>query len=91
MRSVKRDLVRMRDGVRRLCDLARHKAIAAIAIQVHINEAGRSLDDIRDERQVDEWLQTRCTDYVHAVGTCRMGIDERSVVASRTEVMNDFI
>ncbi len=84
-----RDLVRMRDGVRRLCDLARHKAIAAIAIQVHIDEAGHSLDDIRDERQVDEWLQTRCTDYVHAVGTCRMGPidDPRSVVDSDCRVI----
>lgn len=61
-----RDLVRTRDGVRRLCDLARHKAIAGIAIQMHIDEAGRGLDHIRDERQVDEWLQTRSTDYVHA-------------------------
>jgi choline dehydrogenase len=84
-----RDLVRMRDGVRRLCDLVHHHAIATIAIQVHIDEAGHSLTDIQDERQVDEWLQTRCTDYVHAVGTCRMGPveDPRSVVDSDGRVI----
>jgi choline dehydrogenase len=77
-----RDLVRMRDGVRRLFDLARHEAIATITARVQIDEAGRGLDDIRDERQIDEWLQARCGDYVHAVGTCRMGPldDPQSVV-----------
>jgi 5-(hydroxymethyl)furfural/furfural oxidase len=68
-----RDLVRMRDGIRRLFDLARHPAIAAITASLHIDEAGRSLDDVWDERQLDEWLQARCSDYVHAVGSCRMG------------------
>jgi 5-(hydroxymethyl)furfural/furfural oxidase len=84
-----RDLVRMRDGVRRLCDLARHQAIGAIALDVQIDEAGHSLTDIQDERQVDEWLQTRCTDYAHAVGTCRMGPveDRRSVVDSDGRVI----
>jgi choline dehydrogenase len=68
-----RDLARMRDGVRRLSKLVRHPAIAAATARVDIDEAGRGLDDIRDDRQLDEWLAAHCTDYVHAVGTCRMG------------------
>jgi choline dehydrogenase len=77
-----RDLVRMRDGVRRLFELVRHPAIATITARVQIDEAGRSLDDIHNERQIDEWLQAGCSDYVHAVGTCRMGPldDPQSVV-----------
>ena len=77
-----RDLVRMRDGVRRLFELARHPAMATVTARVQIDDAGRSLDDVGDERQIDEWLQARCTDYVHAVGTCRMGPvdDPQSVV-----------
>jgi choline dehydrogenase len=80
--SDERDLVRMRDGVRRMFDLARHPAIAAIAAHVHIDEAGRGPDDIRDESQLDEWLHAFCGDYVHSVGTCRMGPvgDPQSVV-----------
>ena len=72
----------MRDGVRRLFDLAGHPAIATITARVHIDAAGRSLDDVQDERQIGAWLQARCSDYVHAVGTCRMGPvdDPRSVV-----------
>lgn len=68
-----RDLVRMRDGIRRSFELVRHPAIAAITARVDIDETGRSPDDLRDERQINEWLQARCRDYVHAVGTCRMG------------------
>jgi choline dehydrogenase len=77
-----RDLVRMRDGVRRLFELARHEAIATITARVQIDEAGRSPDDIPDTPQLDEWLQACCSDYVHAVGTCRMGApdDPQSVV-----------
>jgi choline dehydrogenase len=77
-----RDLVRMRDGVRRLFDLAHHEAIATITAHVQMDEAGHSLDDLRNERQIDEWLQARSGVYVHAVGTCRMGPpdDPQSVV-----------
>ena len=40
------------------------------------------MDDFQDDRQIDAWLQAEASDYVHAVGTCRMGPidDPRSVV-----------
>ncbi len=84
-----RDLVRMRNGARRLFNLARHEAIATITARVLIDEAGHSLDDIRNEREIDEWLQARCGVYVHAVGTCRMGPldDPQSVVDSDGRVI----
>ena len=49
------------------------KTIAVVTTRVDIDDAGHGLDDIRDERQLDAWLAAHCTDYVHAVGTCRMG------------------
>jgi len=84
-----RDLVRMRHGVRRLFDLAGHEAIATITVRALIDEAGHSLDDIRNEREIDEWLQARCGVYMHAVGTCRMGPldDPQSVVDSDGRVI----
>ncbi len=89
MLTDERDLVRMRDGVRRMFELARHSEIATITARVQMDEAGRSLDDAWDERQIDEWLQARCSDYYHAVGTCRMGPvdDPQSVVDPDGRVM----
>jgi choline dehydrogenase len=76
-----RDLVRMRDGIRRVFELASHPAISAIAEPVLVGETGRSMDDFREERQLDEWLEAKCSDYVHAVGTCRMGpVDDPQAV-----------
>jgi len=82
MLTDERDLVRMRDGVRRMFELARHPAITTITAEVRINEAGSSLDDVWSEQEIDQWLQTGCSDYYHAVGTCRMGPvdDPQSVV-----------
>lgn len=84
-----RDLLRMRDGARRLFELVRQKAIASITTQVRIDAAGRSPDDVQDERQIDEWLLAECSDYVHAVGTCRMGPidDPQSVVDAEGRVI----
>jgi choline dehydrogenase len=76
-----RDLVRMRDGVRRVFDLARQPAIATIAARVDVDASGRGMDDLRHEQQLDEWLQTGCQDYLHAAGTCRMGpVDDPQAV-----------
>jgi choline dehydrogenase len=84
-----RDMVRMRDGVRRLFDLVRHPAIANIATRIRIDNDGRGPDDIRDDSDLDEWLLATCSDYVHSVGTCRMGSvdDSRAVVDPRGRVI----
>ena len=71
--SDERDLVRMRDGVRRVFELVSHPAIANITESVRISETGHGMDDFQDDQQIDAWLQAEAGDYVHAVGTCRMG------------------
>jgi choline dehydrogenase-like flavoprotein len=72
--SDERDLVRLRDGARRLFALAQYPAIAAIAEQVRVGKTGQGIVDFRDDAQIDAWLRAECLDYVHAGGTCRMGM-----------------
>jgi choline dehydrogenase-like flavoprotein len=66
-----RDLVRLRDGVRRVFDLVRHPAVqsattSAMALTTPI-------DDLDSDSAIDTWLLANVTDYVHAAGTCAMG------------------
>jgi choline dehydrogenase len=74
--SDRRDLVRLRDGARRLFELARHPAIASIAERVRVGKAGQAIADFRDDARIDAWLRAECIDYVHAAGTCCMGAME---------------
>jgi choline dehydrogenase-like flavoprotein len=66
-----RDLVRLRDGVRRMIDVVRHPDVAAITDSVVALTT--PVDDLGDDDAIDAWLTATVTDYVHAVGTCRMG------------------
>ena len=75
------DLVRMRDGARRLFDLARDPAVAGIARSV---TAGRStpISDLADDGPLDRWLLAECIDGNHAAASCPMGavLDESCAV-----------
>ncbi len=83
MLSDERDLVRMRDGLKRLQELARHPRIRRIADRVGF---GNPLDGARAQLPegpaLDQWMAANCFDSQHAAGTCRMGppADRRSVV-----------
>ena len=83
------DLVRMRDGVRRLCEIGRHPEMRAIATRVEYGATGRSIDDPFDARALDDWMLAECSDAQHASGTCRMGAadDPRSVVDPECRVI----
>jgi 5-(hydroxymethyl)furfural/furfural oxidase len=82
MLSDERDLVRMRDGVRRLRDLGRHESVRAIATRVDYGMTGRSIEEELSAQELDDWLFAECSDAQHASGTCRMGRhdDKTSVV-----------
>ena len=86
MLSDRRDLVRLRDGVRRLLALAGHSAIAGIAEEVSLGDlyGGRlgGIDGSVGDGDLDQWLLEACIDCFHIVGTCRMGAvdDPRTVV-----------
>jgi len=66
-----RDLVRLRDGLRRLFRIAAHPAVMAIADA--ITAGAQPIDTLSTEEATDAWLHANVTDYLHAVGTCRMG------------------
>lgn len=66
------DLVRMRDGARRLFDVAAHHAVRAIATAI---TAGRStpIDDLDDDDALDRWLLAESVDGNHATTSCPIG------------------
>jgi choline dehydrogenase-like flavoprotein len=66
-----RDRTRLRDCVRRMVDVVRHPAVDAISDGVVALTT--PLDDLATDDDIDGWLLATVNDYVHAVGTCRMG------------------
>ena len=84
-----RDLVRMRDGVRRLCEIGRHEGVRAIATRVEYGSTGRSIEEPLEGEQLDDWMFAECSDAQHASGTCRMGKPdaESSVVDPQCRVL----
>ncbi len=73
MLSDPRDLVRMRDGARRLRAICLSDAVRAITERVEYGTIGRSMDEELDDAALDDWLFAECSDAQHASGTCRMG------------------
>jgi choline dehydrogenase-like flavoprotein len=71
MLSDERDRVRLRDVVHRMIDVVNHRAVASITDDVlAFTTPVAALDS---DAAIDAWLAEHVTDYVHAVGTCRMG------------------
>ena len=86
MLSDERDLVRMRDGIRRLREFARHPAIRNAADAVGFGNPILMVQGMveapPDGDALDDWMRAHCFDSQHAAGTCRMGpaSNPRSVV-----------
>ena len=82
MLSDERDMVRMRDGFKRLFLVAQHEAFREITDQIFGTVTGEPITEIPPDDEIDHWLLTEITDAQHPVGTCRMGApdDTRSVV-----------
>jgi choline dehydrogenase-like flavoprotein len=71
MLSDPRDRERMRDGFHRAAALATYPAVAGLADAVLAGET--PLADLEDRGALDAWMDATVTNYVHSVGTCRMG------------------
>lgn len=84
MLSDERDLVRLRDCVRRIIDIIRQPAVAAITTDV-IAGIATPIDELDSDDAIDAWLTANVTDYVHAVGTCRMGRPDDPAAVVDTE------
>jgi len=82
MLSNESDLLRMRDGVRRIRDICLHPDVQSIATRVEYGTTGHPVTDELDGTALDDWMFAECSDAQHASGTCRMGAadDPRSVV-----------
>jgi 5-(hydroxymethyl)furfural/furfural oxidase len=71
MLSDDRDRTRLRACVRRMIDVVRQPAIASISDGVLALTT--PIDELDSDDAIDAWLTENVNDYVHAVGTCRMG------------------
>lgn len=89
MLSDERDLVRMRDGVRRLRELVRRPAVAGIVEAITVPGWRGELADLEDPATLDACLAAATADAQHIAGTCRMGPadDARSVVDPECRVI----
>jgi choline dehydrogenase len=89
MLSDERDLIRLRDGVRRVRAICQHPAVQAVADRVDYGISGRSIDEDLTDAALDEWLFADCSDAQHASGTCRMGAatDPLAVVDTECRVI----
>lgn len=82
MLSDERDLVRLRDGMRRLQQIVAHPATQRIAAGTNSWVTGDVIAPDADDDELDAWLLANCQDCQHPIGTCRLGAadDPRSVV-----------
>jgi choline dehydrogenase len=90
MLSDERDLVRLRDGARRLFAIARHEAVTGIANELWAYGSRRPIHELEsDDAALDEWMVRTALDTQHGCGTCRMGPvdDPRSVVDPECRVI----
>jgi choline dehydrogenase-like flavoprotein len=69
--SDERDLIRLRDGVKRMIAVVRRPSMVDVAEQVTVQET--TIEELDSDQAIDTWLAAVVGDYVHAVGTCRMG------------------
>jgi choline dehydrogenase/5-(hydroxymethyl)furfural/furfural oxidase len=84
-----RDLVRMRDGVKRCLELIATGAFDDAFQHVAIDATGTSLEQLSDDAAIDAWLLATVGDTGHVCGTCRMGApdDPRTVVDPQGRVL----
>ena len=95
MLSDERDLIRLRDGAKRLFKFAEHQVVQSIAEDITLSKGVTGTVDLRiddiqhDDRAIDAWMLETARDTWHLVGTCRMGAvgDERTVVDPSCRVL----
>ena len=73
MLSDERDLVRMRDGVKRLVEIGCQSAVSSISHGVSLGADGPAVTGDLDVDALEPWMFSEVYDAQHASGTCRMG------------------
>jgi 5-(hydroxymethyl)furfural/furfural oxidase len=90
MLTDERDLVRMRDGARRLWELRRHPALEGLVADVFAMATREPVLELpADPDELDRWMTSICQESAHVSGTCRMGArdDPRSVLDPECRVI----
>jgi len=84
-----RDLLRMRDGVKRLLEIAAQPGFDAIAELITTGPAGDSLVTLGTDKAIDSWVMQTAGDAQHGTSSCRMGSpqDSQSVVDPQCRVI----
>lgn len=87
--SDRRDLLRLRDGLRRITALLEHEYVKPHLDAVYVDDQGTPLETNAGDDAIDAWLSTHLGNYVHAAGTCRVGRpdDRLAVVDPRGRVI----
>ena len=71
MLSDERDRNRLRTLTGQMVELVHHPMVASVTTGV--TALTTPVDQLDSEAAIDAWLRANIADYVHAVGTCRMG------------------
>lgn len=89
MLSDERDLVRLREAVRALVEMAEHDAVTAIADGSLDRVNAKLLSVLDDDAGLDDHLLATAADTQHATSTCRMGdpADATTVVDPQCRVL----
>ncbi len=93
MLSDERDLMRMRDGMKRLQEIAKQPAITSIADRISFGNPLLITQGVSEVpptgAALDQWMLANCYDSQHGAGTCRMGpaSNPRSVVDPECRVI----
>ncbi len=67
------DLVRLRDGVRRMLDLVNQQSFDQTVSQVSLDMRGTPADSLVSDADIDAWLRRSSADAQHICGTAAMG------------------
>lgn len=89
MLAERSDVLRMRDGIKRLIDLARRPGFADIAEFVGIGATTAGIDTLDSDAAIDTWVMQNAGDTQHGTSSCRMGPehDPLSVVDPQCRVL----
>lgn len=76
------DIVRLREGARRLLEFVYHPAITGLVDKTFVNRHARNFETFAEETQIDQWIRREYRACLYLAGTCRMGAanDSESVV-----------
>ncbi len=83
------DVLRMRDGIKRLMDLARQPSFGEIAELIATGVSGDDFETLDSDATIDAWALHNVGDAQHGTSSCRMGAadDPSTVVDPQCRVL----